>query len=238
MKDTSGSACYPVLCGHCLPSCQTERQAPGLLVFASKRYISLKSLLNPFKHFLNFLLSCPHKRTVLDFEILSFWFFRIFFFVFVNMGPFSSQNFKTLLLRQLSFESFQTFSEFFFSVLLTKVLFLIFKITSFFFQHFLPFRQRGTLLEPKLQNDTPPSDDFWIFSTYSWIFSIVVTKVLFWIFEILMFRFLTIFLISPWYPMGKAKTSIIWKTSERRAKQSESWASSASVQCIQGPFDS
>ncbi len=24
---------HPVLCGHCLPSCQAERQAPGLLVF-------------------------------------------------------------------------------------------------------------------------------------------------------------------------------------------------------------
>ena len=32
VKDTSRSLCYPVLCGHCLPSCQAERQAPGLLV--------------------------------------------------------------------------------------------------------------------------------------------------------------------------------------------------------------
>ncbi len=29
-----------------------------------KRYSSLKSLLNPFKLFLNFLLSGPHKSTV------------------------------------------------------------------------------------------------------------------------------------------------------------------------------
>ncbi len=33
----------------------------------SKRYSSLKSLLNPFKFFPKFLLSGPHKITVLDF---------------------------------------------------------------------------------------------------------------------------------------------------------------------------
>ncbi len=46
------------------------------------------------------------------FWILKFWAFDFsgFFFVFVNMGPNGSQNFKTLL-PQISFESFQTFSE-------------------------------------------------------------------------------------------------------------------------------
>ncbi len=34
-KHAPKSLCYPVLCGHCLPSCQAERQAPGLLVLAS-----------------------------------------------------------------------------------------------------------------------------------------------------------------------------------------------------------
>ena len=33
-KHTPNSLCYPVLCSHCLPSCQAERQAPGLLVFS------------------------------------------------------------------------------------------------------------------------------------------------------------------------------------------------------------
>ncbi len=42
------SLCYPVSCGHCLPSCQAERQDPGLFVF-----------------------------------------------VFVNMGPYESQNYGT-----------------------------------------------------------------------------------------------------------------------------------------------
>ncbi len=33
----------------------------------SKRYPSLKALLNPFELFLIFLLICPNKSTVLDF---------------------------------------------------------------------------------------------------------------------------------------------------------------------------
>ncbi len=65
----------------------------------------------------------------------------------------------------------------------------------------------------------------------------MLTKVLFWIFEILSFRFLTNFWISPLHPMGKPKTSIIWKTSDCRAKQSEIWASGVSIQSTQGTFD-
>ncbi len=38
-------------------------------------------------------------------------FLRIFF-VFINMGPYGSKNFKTLLLLQIAAESFQTFPEF------------------------------------------------------------------------------------------------------------------------------
>ena len=34
VKDTSRPLCYPVLCGHCLPSCQAEHQASGLLVLS------------------------------------------------------------------------------------------------------------------------------------------------------------------------------------------------------------
>ncbi len=37
VKDTSRSLCYPVLCGRCLPSCQAERQAPGLPVEFRKK---------------------------------------------------------------------------------------------------------------------------------------------------------------------------------------------------------
>ncbi len=56
-------------------------------------------------------------------------------------------------------------------------------------------------------------------------------------FEILRFRFLTICLNSPLYPMGKPKTSIICKTSDRRAKRSEIRALGVSIQCTQGTFD-
>ncbi len=38
--------------------------------------------------------------------------FQNFFFVYLNMGPYLSHNFKTLLLTQITFESFQTSSEF------------------------------------------------------------------------------------------------------------------------------
>ena len=70
VKDTFRYLCYPVLCGHCLLSCQAHHQAPGLLVVNMgpyenqiiKRYSSLKSFLNPFKHFLNILLSGLHKK--------------------------------------------------------------------------------------------------------------------------------------------------------------------------------
>ncbi len=33
-------------------------------------------------------------------------------FVFINMGPYGSQNFKTLLLPQIALKLFKTFSEF------------------------------------------------------------------------------------------------------------------------------
>ena len=46
----------------------------------SKRYSSLKLLLNLFKLFLKFLLSCPHKSTVLDFWNFEFPIFNEFVF--------------------------------------------------------------------------------------------------------------------------------------------------------------
>ncbi len=44
------------------------------------------------------------------FFFFKFWFFYEFYFV--NMGPYGSKNFKTLLLLQIAAESFQTFPEF------------------------------------------------------------------------------------------------------------------------------
>ncbi len=45
----------------------------------SKRYFSLKSLLNPFKLFLNFLVSGPDKSIVLDFLKFELLIFHDFF---------------------------------------------------------------------------------------------------------------------------------------------------------------
>ena len=78
----------------------------------SKRYSSYKPQPKAFKLFLNFLPNGPHKTTLGMFEILKIEILMIFFFVLLNMGPYGSQNFKTLLLLPISAESFQFFSEF------------------------------------------------------------------------------------------------------------------------------
>ena len=53
----------------------------------SKRYSSIKSLLNPFEPFLNFLLSGSHKGTVLDFWNFEIPIFNEFFnFIIVPYG--------------------------------------------------------------------------------------------------------------------------------------------------------
>ena len=60
----------------------------------SKPYSSLKSLLNPFKLFLNFLLSCPHKSAVLDFWNFEFPIFNDFFnFTIVPYGETKNLNY-------------------------------------------------------------------------------------------------------------------------------------------------
>ncbi len=40
------------------------------------------------------------------------WNFLRIFFILVNVGPYGSENFKTLLLLQIAAESFQTFPDF------------------------------------------------------------------------------------------------------------------------------
>ncbi len=107
VKDTSRTLCYPVLCGHCLPSCQAERQAPGLLVvfLALLDYVSraheieicpssvdcVTIISEPtawiyFKYFGCCLLWAIRRGNFLFFD---FW--RICF-VFVNMVPYGSEN--------------------------------------------------------------------------------------------------------------------------------------------------
>ncbi len=67
------------------------------------------------------VVASPGQYAQTFFKIIIIFFIRIFkriiffiriFFIFVNMGPYGSQNFKTLLLPQITFESFQPFPEF------------------------------------------------------------------------------------------------------------------------------
>ncbi len=53
---------------------------------------------------------CPDVYFI--FEKKTFSDFLRIFFVFVNMGPYGSENFKMLLLLQIADKSFQTFPEF------------------------------------------------------------------------------------------------------------------------------
>ena len=76
----------------------------------SKRYSSLKSLLNLLKLFLNFLPNGYHRRTVLDFWNFEFMIFHISFFVFVSMARCGRKKIKTLLLAQITFRFFPNFS--------------------------------------------------------------------------------------------------------------------------------
>ena len=141
----------------------------------SKRYSNLKSLLNPFK--------LPEISSQLSSQKYGFWNFE--FMIFHNFFSFAwrwdpngSQNFKTLLLPQISFESFQPFLEFSSQLSSQKYCFGFLK---FKFQSFHEF----------LNSTIVPG-------------------------------------------MGKPKTSIVWKTSDRGAKLSEIWASGVSLLCIQG----
>ncbi len=78
----------------------------------SKHYSSSKSQPNVFKLLLNFLPNGPHKTVFGIFEILKIEILNVFFFIFVNMGPSRSKNFKTLLLLQIAAKNFETCSEF------------------------------------------------------------------------------------------------------------------------------
>ena len=109
VKDTSRSPCYPDLCGHCLPSCQAERQAPGVLVSfsltwdpiwakTSKRYSSLKSPLSLFNLFWFFFSVVLTKVLFWIFEILIFWFLTNFYLCLTM----SAKLMKSQFVRHLS----------------------------------------------------------------------------------------------------------------------------------------
>ncbi len=74
----------------------------------SKRYSSLKSLLNLFKTISGFY--SQRFSQIYCFEIVNIWSFTILFRA--NIGPYGNQNFKTLLLQQITFVFFQSFPNF------------------------------------------------------------------------------------------------------------------------------
>ena len=128
-------------------------------------------------------------------------------------------------------------------VLAPSVPYLFFNF-SFFFLIFFVFVNMGPYGRGNFKNATPISNHFWIFSNFFCIFFLVVLiKILFSIFEMLSFQFLTNFWNSPLFPMGKPKPgvySVYWflTMAGRRAKLSESWYWGLSIQRIQGTFDS
>ena len=77
-----------------------------------KRYSLPQITFESFQSFSEISSQLSTQKYCLGF--LTFWVydFSLFFFLFVNMGPCQSKNFKMLLLPQITFESFQTFSEF------------------------------------------------------------------------------------------------------------------------------
>ncbi len=123
MKYTSRSLCYPVYVVIVFHLVKQSAKPLGFMFSfsltwepmeaqSSKRYPSLKSLLNSFKLLLNFFLSGPHKSTVLDFRNFEFLINQEFCSFSLAWDPMGAKTSKTLLLPQITFESFQTFSEF------------------------------------------------------------------------------------------------------------------------------
>ncbi len=55
-------------------------------------------------------------------------------------------------------------------------------------------------------------------------------------FEFRFLNFLSKISLSLFYPMEKPKTSIIWKTNDRRAKRGEIWVSRVVLQHVKGTF--
>ncbi len=94
----------------------------------SKHYYFYKLQPKFSKFLLKLLLYLPNdlcQTTLMSFWKFENWKFSVFFFVFTNMGLNGSENFRTLLLLQITAESFQTFPEFSSHILLTFTLFRV-----------------------------------------------------------------------------------------------------------------
>ncbi len=175
-----------------------------------------------------------------------FCFFSILlwiYFVFGNMGPYGSENFKTQLLPQITFESFQTFSEISSQLSSQKYCFgfLTFWVLDFsFFFVFVklnmgPYGRQNfkTLLLPQITFES--FQTFSEFSSYWSSQKYCFEFLKFWVFEFSGFFFVFVnmhgTLWEPKCPYGKQIISIIWKTSDRGAKVSEIRALGMSVKC-------
>ncbi len=80
--------------------------------FQKKKHYFYKSQPKFIKLFLNYLINGPHKKKSFGFlKTLKVEILTTFSLVFVNMGPYASEQYKTLLL-QIADKSFQTSPEF------------------------------------------------------------------------------------------------------------------------------
>ncbi len=97
---------------------------------------------------------------------------HFFFFVFVNMGPYESQSFKTLHLHQITFEFFQFFSELYSQWSSHKYCFALLKFLSLrFFTFFFVFVNMGPDWSQNVKMPLLPQFTFESFQTFPEILS-------------------------------------------------------------------
>ena len=162
-----------------------------------------------------------------------FKFFRIFFFVFVltmliwdHMG---AKNFKTLLLPQITFESFQTFSEFSSQWSSQKYCFEFLKFWVFLYFTVFSFSLTWDPMAAKTSKRYSC-----LYLNFLLIGPHKSTVLDFWNFNFPIFNECFNFTIVP-YEETK-KTSFVWKTSDRRVKRSDIWPSVCEYSVYTGYF--
>ncbi len=87
----------------------------SMVANTSKRYSSLKSLLNPFKLLLKFLFSGPHKSTLLDFSNVEFLIFQEFCSFLLTSNPMGAKTSKRYSSLKSLLNPFKLFLNFLFS---------------------------------------------------------------------------------------------------------------------------
>ena len=166
----------------------------------------------------------PYARTFFEFWKKKFfsWFLRIFF-VFVNMGANGSENFKT---RYSSYKSQPKVFKLFLNFLPNgphKTTFGIFENWNFneFYSFSLTWDPMGAKISKRYSSYKPQPNVLKLALNFPPNGPHIIT---FGIFEILSVWFLTNFVENSKFTIvayGEIKKTIIWKTSDRRAKRSE-----------------